>query len=126
VFPLGWPFETDPRWSWLLEVLRSFGALEAWDDQFRVADVTPAMRDAGFVAVEAAEIKCPLDFADREEWWSWAWSHGTRSLFEAVPSDRQMALRQAVFEGLLTCKQADGLIHGSMSALVVRATTPSN
>jgi O-methyltransferase/aklanonic acid methyltransferase len=123
VFPLGWFADSDVRWSWLPEVLRSF-EVPSWGNDYGPDDLALAVRAAGFVAVEAVEETCPLDFADENEWWSWLWSHGTRSLFEAVPPDRLTNLREALFEGLRGCAGADGVIHGSMSAVLLRATKP--
>jgi O-methyltransferase/aklanonic acid methyltransferase len=126
VFPLGWPFETDPRWSWQADVLRSFGALVTPDDEFSAADLAPALGAAGFIDVEAVEVTFPLDFRDAEEWWSWSWSHGTRVLLEAVPANQRPRLRQALFSGLRSRTGADGVIHGSMAAVLARASKPSD
>jgi O-methyltransferase/aklanonic acid methyltransferase len=121
-YPLGWPFDTDPRWKWEADVLRSFGALPEEEADRRPNDVVSAMREAGFVHITADEVVCPLDFRDEEEWWSWSWSHGTRTLFEAVLEERLPALRDALFDGLKRCKGEDGQIHGSVSAIVARAS----
>jgi hypothetical protein len=120
VYPLGWHFESDPRWAWQADVLRSFGALSDDGHDIGPRDVMPAIRAAGFSDVEGMEVTCPLEFRDEDEWWAWAWSHGSRSLFEAVPTPRLPELRKALTGRLDACREADGLIHGSMSALMVR------
>jgi hypothetical protein len=103
-------------------VLRSFSALDAWDDDFLPAELASAMRTVGFKEIETIEVTCPLGFRDEEEWWAWSWSHGPRGLFEAVPDHKRAALRQALFNGLQNCKRNDGLFHGSMSATIARAS----
>jgi hypothetical protein len=99
--------------------------LEAGDAALQPAAVPAALSETGFVDVETREVTCPLEFRDAEKWWSWSWSHGTRSLFEQVAQERLAALREALFEGLESCRGADGLIHGALSALLARATTPT-
>jgi O-methyltransferase/aklanonic acid methyltransferase len=124
-FPLGWPFDCDSSWRWQADVLRAFGCKLEADDALHPAAVPAALSEAGFVDVETRAVTCPLQFADAEEWWSWSWSHGTRSLFEQVAQERLPALREALFEGLESCRGAGGVIHGALSALLTRATTPT-
>jgi SAM-dependent methyltransferase len=126
VYPLGWPFDCDSRWRWQADLLRAFGcALEAAETALHPADVPIALRDVGFGDVETREVTWPLEFRDAEEWWSWSWSHGTRSLFEQVAHERLPALRQMLFDGLESCRGDDGLIHGAIAALLARATSAS-
>jgi SAM-dependent methyltransferase len=125
-FPFGWPFDCDPRWRWQADLLRSFGCkLEADDAALHPAEVPAALEEAGFVDVETREVTCPLEFRDAEEWWSWSWSHGIRSLFEQVAQERLPALRRRLFDGLESCRGDDGRIHGAIAALLARATSPS-
>jgi SAM-dependent methyltransferase len=120
-FPLGWPFDCDPRWRWQADVLRDFGCeLDADGGGLRPADVPATLERAGFVDVETRDVTCPLAFRDAEEWWSWSWSHGPLSLFEQVPHEQLPALRGALFDGLEISRGDDGLIHGAISALLAR------
>jgi ubiquinone/menaquinone biosynthesis C-methylase UbiE len=122
-FPLGWPFDCDSRWRWQADVLRKFGSdIEADASPVDPAELAAALERVGFVDVETHDVTCPLRFGDAEEWWSWSWSHGTRSLFEQVPQERLAALRHAMFEGLESCRGDDGFIHGAISALLARGT----
>jgi SAM-dependent methyltransferase len=125
VYPLGWPFETDPRWGWQGDILKSFGALEETGEDFEPPDLRRAMEAAGFREVETMEVTCPLQFNDANEWWAWTWSHGTRSLLERVPTASLPELRAALTSRIDSCREADGVIHGSMSALLARGRKDS-
>ena len=71
------------------------------------------------------EERYPLTFSDEEEWWAWMWSHGTRSLLEAVPGAQLEALKRALARELGHCRGDDGRIHGDLAAHVLVAVNPS-
>jgi ubiquinone/menaquinone biosynthesis C-methylase UbiE len=121
----GWFFQHDARWTWQEDVLRSFGALPDREAQpHGPGYLEEAIDAAGFEAVVACEDSCPLLFRDEEEWWSWMWSHGTRALLEAVPADRLGELKRTLFQGMGARKEADGIIHGTLRAVLVRGRKP--
>jgi SAM-dependent methyltransferase len=122
-YPRGWPFQTDRRWAWQGEALASFG-VRLTNDELADGDLTELLRDAGFQDVETLAAICPLEFQDAFEWWAWSWSHGTRSLFEAVPDGQRPALQQELFTKIETCRGLDGKIHGSMQATLIRGRKP--
>ena len=118
----GWYFQHDPRWRWQEPILRSFGALREADQEGNEASALANMVErADFTAVGLIEESYDLIFHDEEEWWRWAWSHGTRRLFEAVPPSKLEELRRQLVSGLQNCREGDGLIHGTMRATLVRA-----
>jgi ubiquinone/menaquinone biosynthesis C-methylase UbiE len=118
----GWYFQHDPRWEWQQEVLRSFGATHVGKPVVNDTQVLiSAVEDAGFTTIESRDEIYNLVFQDEEEWWRWVWSHGTRSLFEAVPTEKLTELRRQLFLGLKTCQEEDGFIHGLLCATTVRA-----
>ena len=122
----GWFFQHDSRWKRQEDVLRSFGGLRnEVEGGYGPADLEDMLRAAGFVAIEAIEDCCGLVFKDEEEWWNWTWSHGSRRLLEAVPPCKQEELKRELFKALDACKEADGMIHGSLRASLVRARMPT-
>ena len=123
----GWYFEHDTRWHWQLELLQSFGALGEHGTAAHDIGVLGAMlRDAGYTSVQITEDAFELVFRDADEWWQWVWSHGSRHLFEAVPATRQAELKDGLFRGLAQCRQDDGLIHGTLRAVLVQAQSPAD
>jgi hypothetical protein len=102
-----WFFEHDSRWHWQAEVLRSFGVLEVDNTGEHGPDELGAVfRVAGYTSVEVADDAYELVFRDADDWWRWAWSHGSRQLFEAVPATRHAELKDSLFGGLARCRQA--------------------
>jgi ubiquinone/menaquinone biosynthesis C-methylase UbiE len=117
----GWFFQHDPRWAWQEDVLRSFGALPERDARtYGPGYLEGALETCGLDAVSASEQCCELLFRDEEELWRWMWSHGSRGLLEAVPQHRLEELRKALFRGLAACTEADGMIHGTLRAVLAR------
>ena len=126
VYPRGWHFLYDVRWLWQADLFREFGA-DIGMVETDAAGLNQLVEHAGFERVRIEEVPYQLAFRDEEEWWSWSWSHGTRALFEAIPTARIEALRQELARGLRErCMGADGLIHGSLSAFVITAVSMSD
>jgi ubiquinone/menaquinone biosynthesis C-methylase UbiE len=121
----GWFFQHDPRWMWQEDVLRSFGALpERVARPYGPGYLEGALEKGGFDAIAASERSCELLFRDEGELWRWMWSHGSRRLLEAVPPHRLEELKQALFRGLASCTEADGMIHGTLRAVLARGRKP--
>jgi len=121
----GWYFQHDPRWAWQEEVLRSFGVLRDYHWTDAEAELVQALGQARFCEVETASDACPLVFSSDEQWWRWIWSHGTRRLLETVPRARRDELKHALLCGLASCREDDGLIHGTLRAALARARKPA-
>jgi len=125
----GWFFEHDFRWTWLADLFRSADVLHEatprpGEGRRRLDE---AIRRAGFIAVEISEESFELRFRDEEEFWHWAWSHGSRKLFEAIPPTRLHEFKSRMFQGLARCRETDQLIHGTLRALITcarKASTP--
>jgi SAM-dependent methyltransferase len=119
----GWFFEHDSRWAWFADLLRSADVLRGAvprprEGRRRIGEV---IRTAGFVGVEMCEDSFELCFRDEEEFWHWVWSHGSRTLLEALPPARLNEFKSEVFQGLARCREPDQLIHGTLRALITRA-----
>lgn len=64
------------------------------------AGVEVLLREAGFVDVRTTHLEVGATFPDVDRWVEWSWSHGQRSMWEAVPQDRHPEL-QAQVAGIL-------------------------
>lgn len=53
------------------------------------------LQPAGYTSLRFVERDYPVVFDSPERHWAWAWSHGLRSLFEAVPGERADEAREA-------------------------------
>ncbi|MBV9328531.1 MAG: methyltransferase domain-containing protein [Chloroflexi bacterium] len=79
------------------------------------------VQDAGYMSVQLSEDAYELVFTDADGWWRWAWCHGSRRLFVMVPATRQAELKDRLFRGLAQYRGDDGLIHGTLRAVLTRA-----
>jgi SAM-dependent methyltransferase len=121
----GWFFQHDSRWAWQEEVFRSFGALSNREaNPYGPGYLEGAITTAGFEAVASREDSCPLLFRDEDECWSWMWSHGSRALLETVDPAQLDNLKRTLFRGMDACREADGMIHGTLRAVLVRGRKP--
>jgi len=124
----GWYFQQDARWRWHEDALRDVGVLSPRGAAVPAADdralLAAALHRAGFLAVRAVDATVPLAFRDEAEWWRWSWSHGSRRLFETVPSGALPGLKARLFAGLQGCRGTDGRFHGTMRAAVVCGRAP--
>lgn len=119
-----WFFLHDPRWARQGEVFKSFGvAVGDYQPERERADLVEGLRRAGLSDISATEEPYSLVFSDEEEWWAWMWSHGSRSLLEAVPGEKVEALREAL-AAELPDRDADGMVRGRLSAHLLVATKP--
>ncbi len=117
----GWYFQHDPRWRWQEDVFLAFGVpVRPSGASHDLADVAETLQQSGFTDVRGVEESCDLIFSGPDQWWSWMWSHGTRSLLEAAGPDRLEALKANLFERLDGCIEKDGHLHGSLTAILVR------
>ena len=120
-----WFFLHDPRWAPLAAAFRSFGvAVGDYEPDRERARLVEALSEAGLDVTLATEERYPLTFSDEEEWWRWMWSHGTRSLLEAVPGDQLEALKRALVREIAHCRGDDGRIEGGLAAHLLVATKP--
>ncbi len=91
----------DPRWPRLDALFARYlstEALRARRGRSRApfdsdAGVEQLLSDAGLVRVRTARQAVRAVFRDVEHWLTFSWSHGQRAIWEAVPPDRQPALR---------------------------------
>lgn len=119
-----WFFLHDPRWAGQAEVFRSFGvAVGDYEPDRERDDLVGALRRTGLRDITATQESCPLVFAGEDEWWTWMWSHGSRSLLEAVSEDQLESLKEAL-AAELPPSAYDGSIRGKLSAHVLLADAP--
>lgn len=69
-----------------------------------------ALRDAGFASARTVTEPFETTFADREQWWAFAWSHGQRGALERVPDDELPALEAECFDLLADEVRPDGTL----------------
>jgi SAM-dependent methyltransferase len=113
----GWFHQHDERWEWEGAVLQSFGVEDAVAaPRLGLPELERMVRQVGFADVQSTEDTCPLAFEDPREWLDWAWSHGYRILLETAAPERREQLRRQLFDGLEGVRDADGRIHGSITA----------
>jgi O-methyltransferase/aklanonic acid methyltransferase len=121
VYPRGWHFLSDERWRWQIEVFRHYGA-DIGMTETEPAGIERLLEQSGFEQTLVKQTDYQLIFRNDDEWWTWSWSHGTRILFEAVPSSRLAALRGELQQGLRErCTNEEGSIEGTLKAFVVTA-----
>ena len=74
-----------------------------------------ALGASGFVSARTHEETVELRFPDGEAWCDWAWSHGMRALWEAIPEDRRADARRSARDAVAA------LVDGTGSApLLIR------
>lgn len=121
-----WFFLHDPRWAGQASVFKRFGVeVGAYQPERERGNLIELLREAGFGDVSATEETYPLVFSDEDEWWAWMWSHGSRSLLEAVQEDTLEELRESLAAELASCRDDDGRYRGKLSAHLLVATKPS-
>lgn len=98
----GWWWEGDEQWDWHAELLRSLG-VQVWPDPAQlgsVHEVEDAFRRRGFLDVVGLEERFDLAWADPNEWWRWAWSHGWRRVLEGMEGDQLKRYRETCHQEL--------------------------
>lgn len=106
------PIGEDPDWKFFGNLVRSFAhrASRPIAIPFRSDfDLETVIDGAGFERLQSFDEEIRFVFADEQAWWDWSWSHGMRSLFEALPSAVLEELRNEVFDELKARVTADGL-----------------
>jgi ubiquinone/menaquinone biosynthesis C-methylase UbiE len=84
----GWWWEGDERWHWHRALLDALGMrVDLEPRRFPTTQhLVVVLTDHGFDGVSVAMESYELVFADVDEWWSWAWSHGYRHILERMSS----------------------------------------
>jgi SAM-dependent methyltransferase len=113
-------------WDFLFPLLRTYGprATRPMAIPFRSDfDLVATLASAGFETAPPEVEQMEFHFADENAWWSWAWSHGMRGLFELLPADDLEDLRRELFAELAARKTSDGIPMGQKGQYVT-ATKP--
>lgn len=106
------PTGAGPHWEFLGRLFRRFRARapRCVPMPFRPAfDLDSVLGSASLTVLFTREEQIEFVFADEQEWWEWAWSHGMRALFEALPDSDLEELRQEAFTELAALRTADGV-----------------
>ena len=120
-----WFFLHDPRWARQGEVFKNFGvAVGDYRPEQERRRLIEALCRVGFRDISATEETYPLTFSNEDEWWAWMWSHGSRSLLEAIPGEKLPDLRQALAIELARCRDDHGTIRGKLAAHLLVAAKP--
>ncbi len=121
----GWWWEGDERWRWHGELLSSLGVrMSSGSRPFATPDeVESDLKAAAFVDISMLKEEFVMVFADAENWWRWAWSHGYRRVLESMEREALEQYRAACFEHLARQSEAGG-IHGRLEVLLALATKP--
>jgi O-methyltransferase / aklanonic acid methyltransferase len=120
----GWWWEGDGRWRWHAELLSALGVQL---DEGIVAFATPrgvreTLRSCQFADESVIEETFPLVWANFDEWWKWAWSHGYRRILEAMTQEDLHRYRE-VCSDHLSSQTTKGGIGGRLEVLLATART---
>jgi O-methyltransferase/aklanonic acid methyltransferase len=115
----GWWWEGDERWQWHSDLVQSLGIrVDYRPRQFTKADdLGAALTKQGFGHVSVVLESYDLVFADADEWWRWAWSHGYREVLEGMSPSQLERYRVVCFEHLRDCPA-----HGRLQVFIASAT----
>lgn len=72
--------------------------------------VEALLRSAGLQDVRTVHRDVPVRFRDAEQWHAWSWSHGQRSMWEAVPPEHHQQVRSAAAERLEEARDSGGTL----------------
>ena len=70
--------------------------------------VEQLLHDAGFVDVRTARNRLHVRFADKDQWHAWSWSVGLRAVWEKIPADERINVRDRAYVALEQTRDADG------------------
>jgi len=134
-----WDRSFDEQWRWFDELVEAHLPADVETSQTPesrspsppVLDspegLEEVMKTAGFTDVQVVSETAEFVYASEEVCWSSLWSHGMREALEEVKeatgSDGLDTFRAAVFGGMRSLRQADG-IHQSFPALFTLAIKP--
>lgn len=113
-----WWWQGDARWDWHDDLLASLGVSvgqvpAGLDGPVALGQM---IRSAGFCEVHVRVDEFSLLFADADEWWQWARSHGFRQVIEPLTADKLRVYRETAFRRI-----GSGSIEGRMQALIATA-----
>jgi len=107
--------DSDPRWTWYEELLRSYGAL----DRVPSAGGSPSIRAPGALVaaltshgvddVHEVVEDSELYFRDADDWWASLWTHGSIRPLERMAPDRLEQFRDECLTRVRRMQTADGV-----------------
>ena len=88
-------------------------------------NVTELVTAAGFVDVGNSHHPHVTSLASKEDWWTWAWSHGMRGRLERIPPEQLDDTKDAIYQAIDDIAEPDGSVTVRMSIRVTTARTPA-
>lgn len=97
-----WWWEGDDEWQWHADLLEALGMRTSAGDPSLGEPQTlkRILAAAGFMDCACSIDLFQLSFNDQQEWWDWAWSHGYRSVLEAMNPAELARYKDACFREL--------------------------
>lgn len=104
----------DTRWKPVGEILKRYTPGDPHDNEppavARPAGLRAALEAAGFADIAVELHREATTFRDKEQWWSWAWSHGQRIMLEQVPAADLDSVRAECFKAIDVFAAPDGTV----------------
>jgi ubiquinone/menaquinone biosynthesis C-methylase UbiE len=120
-----WWWEGDSRWRWLADLLTELGVQSSSDSELRdLTGIQSVVLRCGFDPVQVVEESHPLTWPDASQWWRWAWSHGWRTVLEAMTAQQVAYFRQHSMHALDGMIDRDGAINGAVRVFLIRGIHP--
>lgn len=88
-------------------------------------DLASVLGSGGLEVLRTVEEQIEFLFTDEQTWWTWAWSHGMRAVFEALPPSDLEELREEAFSQMAVLRTPEGPPM-SQTAVFVVAQKPSS
>jgi ubiquinone/menaquinone biosynthesis C-methylase UbiE len=110
------------EWDFLGRLFRTYGpratspVLMPFRPDF---DLAATLAAAGFRVMDTVDETGEFRFAGGDQWWEWAWTHGMRGLFEALPAGALAELRESIVAELDQRTTADGLVLAQPAQFVI-------
>ncbi len=117
-----WWWEGDEEWQWHADLLKVLGVrISAGDPSLgEPQTLEMILAAAGFMDCACSIEYFQLSFIDQQEWWDWAWSHGYRSVLEAMKPAELARYKDACFRELERPDSAS--IRGRLKVCLAVAT----
>lgn len=115
----------DESWEWYDALLADFGVgVDLATERHDRGSVEAGLARAGFVDIRSKLDVCELVFADAEQWWAWAWSHGDRAALETLGRDRGQFRRRS-FREFNARADTEGLAYRVPGVVTIGTADPT-
>jgi ubiquinone/menaquinone biosynthesis C-methylase UbiE len=116
--------DLDGRWNWKGELLERFAPplLSLGGGHLAPAELRDLLSSEGAREVQIEVDRLDVVYPDSETWWASEWTHGERRPLERMDEEALEAYRQAAFEAIEVCREADGAFHWRPEAVYAIAS----